>query len=246
MRLDLEQQKQILFLKEMIVDSFDRHKWLELGLLTGFIDEVRGHPRLLRSWDFGDDDYSGHVLDMLVSMVTRDADNLNIIEDYVGGLSPDHPISILEGKKRVTFVPNVFEVPEGDIDQSLVAIMMPFDAAFDGVHAAIKSSCQKVGMSCQRVDDIWEHSTVIQDVFALIWRASIVVCDFTTRNANVFYECGIAHTLGKAVIPIAQHKSDVPFDLQHHRYLNYHGNSEGLETLGHDLQKRLHTLIAAR
>ena len=100
-------------------------------------------------------------------------------------------------------------------------------------------------MKCQRVDDLWEHATVIQDVFSLIWRASIVVCDFSGRNANVFYECGIAHTLGKPVVPITQHKSDVPFDLQHHRYLQYLNNVEGLARLQQELAKRLRTLAGA-
>ena len=120
--------------------------------------------------------------------------------------------------------------------------MMPFDAGFAGTHMAIAQACADAGMKCQRVDDLWEHATVIQDVFSLIWRASIVVCDFSERNANVFYEGGIAHTLGKPVVPITQHKSDVPFDLQHHRYLQYLNNVEGLARLQQELAKRLRTL----
>ena len=87
--------------------------------------------------------------------------------------------------------------------------------------------------------------TVIQDVFSLICRSSIVVCDFSGRNANVFYECGMAHTLGKAVVPIAQHQTDVPFDVQHHRYLGYHPNAEGLISLQTKLEARLKTLSGA-
>lgn len=119
---------------------------------------------------------------------------------------------------------------------------MPFDRNFDGVYGAIKDACWRAGLTCQRVDDIWEHSTLIQDIFSLIWRSSIVVCDFSGRNANVFYECGIAHTLGKQVVPIAQHQTDVPFDVQHHRYLGYLNNTEGLQALGTQLQSRLVTL----
>jgi hypothetical protein len=67
--------------------------------------------------------------------------------------------------------------------------------------------------------------------FSLIFRAAIVVCDFSGRNANVFYEAGIAHTLGKQVVPLSQSKDDVPFDLGHHRYLQYLNNGEGLMAL---------------
>lgn len=44
----------------------------------------------------------------------------------------------------------------------------------------------------------------MDDVISLIWRSRVVIADFTTRNLNVFYETGIAHTLGGDVIQIAQ------------------------------------------
>ena len=52
-------------------------------------------------------------------------------------------------------------------------------------------------------DDIWEGLN----------KAAIVVCDLSRKKANVFYETGIAHTLGKDVILIAQAKEDIPFDI---------------------------------
>jgi len=111
------------------------------------------------------------------------------------------------------------------------------------VFAAINHAAEANQLYCQRVDDMWDDSTVIQDIFSLIFRSTIVVCDFSGRNPNVFYECGIAHTLGKHVVPIAQHQSDVPFDLRHHRYLSYHNNAEGLVTLTDSLAKRFATLV---
>jgi len=56
-------------------------------------------------------------------------------------------------------------------------------------------------MQCLRADDIWDHDAVIQDVVSLINRSRVVVCDCTERNANVFYEAGIAHRLGKECDP---------------------------------------------
>lgn len=242
MSLDLNQQKQLLAIKAVVVEKFTPGNWTELGILTGCGNEVSKHPRLIRSLDFGDDDYQDHALNMLLLMGGRDPANMAIIEEYVLGVGDGITLPSLVGGKKVFFKPSVFEVPDVAPDPSLVAVMMPFDAAFAGTHKAISQACADARMMCQRVDDLWEHATVIQDVFSLIWRSSIVVCDFTGRNANVFYECGIAHTLGKPVVPITQHKSDVPFDLQHHRYLNYLSNAQGLETLQHELAKRLRTL----
>lgn len=242
-RLTPEQQQRLVELKPAVVEHFDAGNWSDLGLLTGCMHEVQDHPRLLRSLSFQDDDYSTCAINMLIMMARRDGKNFSIIENYIlnqagGGVS----ISTTEGKKRVYFTPTIFEVPDAAVNPQLVAVMMPFDRSFDGVYGAIKDACWRAGLTCQRVDDIWEHSTLIQDIFSLIWRSSIVVCDFSGRNANVFYECGIAHTLGKQVVPIAQHQTDVPFDVQHHRYLGYLNNTEGLQALGTQLQSRLVTL----
>lgn len=146
-----------------------------------------------------------------------------------------------EGSYKV--LPTVFHKPSDAVQPDLVSIMMPFDHAFNIVHASIQEACRAAGLTGIRVDDVWEDSTVIQDVFSLIYRSTIVIVDFTDQNPNVFYETGIAHTLGKLVVPIAQSETDVPFDLRHHRYLKYHPNTEGLGDLATKLESRLKTLI---
>jgi hypothetical protein len=123
--------------------------------------------------------------------------------------------------------------------------MMPFDRSFDAVHEAIRAACRAARLEGRRVDNMWEDTTIIQDMFSLIYQSSIVVVDFTGRNPNVFYETGIAHTLGKHVVPITQSDADVPFDLRQHRYLRYLSNAEGLQELTSKLTSRLTTLAQA-
>lgn len=149
---------------------------------------------------------------------------------------------IKELKRVVTFSPSVFNIPEKSLDNNLVSVMMPFAMEFDKILETIKVACSNVGMSCKRVDDIWNNSTIVQDIFELICCSSIVIVDFTGRNPNVFYEAGIAHTLGKNVIPITQNIEDIPFDLRHHRTLKYLKNSEGLLELKSNIEKRLTVL----
>lgn len=129
------------------------------------------------------------------------------------------------------------------IRSNLVSVMMPFSNEFTAVYDAMKVACERSGLECKRADDIWEHSTVIQDIYSLIYRSKIVICDFSGKNTNVFYEAGIAHTLGREVIPIVQHPGDIPFDLQHHRYIQYLNNAEGLQKLIGDISPRLGTLM---
>jgi hypothetical protein len=45
---------------------------------------VVNNPRLLRSLHWGDDDYGGHVFDVLQELVGRNLQNLQAIEEFVG------------------------------------------------------------------------------------------------------------------------------------------------------------------
>ena len=137
-------------------------------------------------------------------------------------------------------LPRVFQIADPEnIEPSLLSAMMPFRSSFDAVYASLKATAEAVGLRCRRADDIWENPAVIQDVVSLIDRSNVVVCDCTGRNPNVFYEIGIAHTLGREVILITQSEADIPFDLRHLRYVKYLNNGEGLASLREKLQPRL-------
>lgn len=144
-------------------------------------------------------------------------------------------------EKLITFKPSVFNVPNKPQNDKLISVMMPFNAAFAGTYDAVKRVADHMGLECLRADDIWDNSTFMQDIFDLIFCAKVVVVDFTGRNPNVMYETGIAHTLGKTVIPITQSLDDIPSDLGHHRALKYLPNEEGYRDLSNELWKRLKT-----
>lgn len=140
--------------------------------------------------------------------------------------------------------PTVFQISQHEnIEPTLASAMMPFDAGFNAVYNAIQQAAESVGLRCRRADDIWENAAIIQDVVGLIDRSRIVICDCSGRNPNVFYEAGIAHTLGREVILITQSEHDIPFDLRHLRYVRYHKNGEGLAALGEALKDRMQTLL---
>ena len=141
-------------------------------------------------------------------------------------------------------LPNVFEISEVErIEPSLVSIMMPFDMSFSAVHEEIKEVTSRFQLHCRRADDIWENPAIIQDVVSLIDHSRVVICDCTGRNPNVFYEIGIAHTLGRETILITQNEHDIPFDLRHLRYVKYLNNREGLQSLGESVSSRLRTIL---
>src|SRR5207302_8589290 len=55
----------------------------------------------------------------------------------------------------------------------------------------------------------------------MIQSAKVLVAELTGKNANVFYELGLAHALGKPVILVSETIDDVPFDLQPLRVILY-------------------------
>jgi hypothetical protein len=212
--------------------------------LSGQWEAISGHGRLLRSLNFNDDDYSGNVLSVLRTIADNDEEALDVIEQYVSerfGGDADY-ISAKPAPRRITFAPNVFTIPDCAPESDLAAVMMPFSAGFKPVYEAIHGACKRADLRCQRVDDIWEESIIIQDIFNLIFRAHVVIADFTGKNPNVMYETGIAHTLGRHVVPISQAVADVPFDLQHHRVLTYLDNHQGRAELEEKLATRLQQL----
>jgi hypothetical protein len=136
--------------------------------------------------------------------------------------------------------PRVFQISDPEtVEPTLVSVMMPFAPEFNAVYQAIQEAVTAVGLRPRRADDIWENPAIIQDVVSLIDRSTLVVCDCTGRNPNVFYEAGIAHTLGREVILITQADADIPFDLRHLRYVCYLNNGEGREDLKAKITPRL-------
>jgi hypothetical protein len=237
--------RHLVELKNQIVKGFSESDWLELGMLTETYEIVTGHSRLLRSLSWNDPDYEGNVLDMIKTIIDANPNNYAILVDVIGRKCPESGEFISSenlGVRRIVFSPTVFKTPNENPDVNLVSVMMPFDNGMNSVYDTIKSAAIATGYQCKRADDIWNDSTVIQDVFSLIFQSYVVVCDFTGKNPNVFYEAGIAHTLGKHVIPITQNPEHIPFDLRHHRYAQYLNNSEGRTVLQKELEARLNVL----
>jgi hypothetical protein len=248
--LDAKARRSLEQLKDDAVSLFSKSDWHALGIETDCSDIIDHHPRLLRSKAFGDADYPDCVFEVLIQIAKRDVENLAYVRQRIekARAAEGSNVSSLPKPSQtvIVFSPTVFTVPESPANQNLLAVMMPFDAAMAPVSTAIQKSAQANGLECKRGDDIWNSSVVVQDIFELIYKAFIVVCDFSGRNPNVFYEAGIAHTLGKHVIPITQNNDDVPFNLRHHRYIHYLNNAEGLSALTAKLEERVGGLLEQR
>ena len=87
--------------------------------------------------------------------------------------------------------------------------------------AIISPTLRSARYEPRRADTTLDQRAVMNDVIEGLQTANLVIADLTGRNANVFYELGIAHVLQKPVIILAQDKEDIPFDLSAYRTLIY-------------------------
>jgi hypothetical protein len=102
-------------------------------------------------------------------------------------------------------------------------VMMPFAEPIGGYYKSIyEPAIAKAGLRSVRADDeIFATGKVVDQVWAGIVDAKVLVAELTGRNPNVFYELGLAHALEKPVVLVSSNQDDVPFDLQHIRVIYY-------------------------
>jgi hypothetical protein len=123
-------------------------------------------------------------------------------------------------------------------------VLMPFRAELEPVYEVhVKAIAKELSMTVARADDLFTTGSVIEEVWSCIARSGVILADCTGRNPNVFYEIGIAHSLGKSVVLITQNEDDVPFDLRNRRFIKYEHTPPGMEEFKPRLKA---TLIASK
>jgi nucleoside 2-deoxyribosyltransferase len=98
-------------------------------------------------------------------------------------------------------------------------------------------------MTMARADEFFTNEHIMFEVYSGIVRAKVLIADCTGKNPNVFYEIGLAHALGKAVVLIMQNFEDVPFDLRDRRCLQYDLTPHGKKTFKKRLAETLRTVL---
>jgi hypothetical protein len=102
-------------------------------------------------------------------------------------------------------------------------VMMPFRPPIGGYYESVyKPAIEKAGLTPVRADtEIFGTGKIMDQIWSGINNAAVLVAELTTKNANVFYELGIAHALQKPVVLVSSNEEDVPFDLKHIRVIYY-------------------------
>jgi len=101
-------------------------------------------------------------------------------------------------------------------------VMMPFGDWFDVYYQDIYTpSIKEAGFEPMRADQLFSTGTVIEQIWEQISKSKVLVADLSGKNANVFYELGLAHAARKPVVFTSCNLDDVPFDLRHLRVIIY-------------------------
>ena len=101
-------------------------------------------------------------------------------------------------------------------------VAMPFQALYEAEYErVIKPAIEEVGLACIRGDEIYTRQSIVQDIWQAIRNARLIVAELSGRNANVMYEIGLAHAIGKPIVLLTRNEEDVPFDLRALRYIYY-------------------------
>lgn len=102
-------------------------------------------------------------------------------------------------------------------------VVMPFGPPLGSHYSLIfEPAIRKTGLRPVRADDeIFATGKIMDQVWAGINGAKVLVAELTSRNPNVYYELGIAHALQKPVVLVSSNEEDVPFDVRHIRVIYY-------------------------
>ena len=136
--------------------------------------------------------------------------------------------------------------PADPIEDDLCFVVMPFSIESlnivyeDFVKPVLTDQCS---LRVERGDDVFGSNVIMDDISNSIRKARLIVADLTGRNANVFYEVGIAHALNKQVLLMTQSIDDVPFDLRHRRALVYEYSPRGCKKLEKDLYDNVRSML---
>ncbi|MBR4239677.1 MAG: hypothetical protein IKQ03_09750 [Prevotella sp.] len=134
----------------------------------------------------------------------------------------------------------IFQNRDTRVNRDSVFVIMPFTQNWsnDIWEQVLKPAVQEIGMIPIRADDLYGQN-IMEDVWQSILKAAVIICDTTGRNPNVFYELGIAHTLGKKVLLLTQNIDDIPFDLQAYRHIEYTVTISGGNQLKETIKKHI-------
>ena len=209
-----------------IRDSFSINKFfIFIQALESFIQSKYVNINYIKSVLYEIIDIASLVIENEV--YSRDGKRENVLfwENYYALQLLNDFINIINNSdcKEEDFMiisPKLFKGEDYTIDENLCVVIMPFNVDWSNdIYETYKEAV--TGFNVWRSDEEYRDDVIVQTIWEKINRARFVIADCTGKNPNVFYELGIAHTLGKSVFMCSQNREDFPFDVNHIRSFEY-------------------------
>ncbi len=122
-------------------------------------------------------------------------------------------------------------------------VIMPFKPELKEVYEhIIKPAVEECGFTCIRADECSEGGNINRTIIEYLYKSDVVIADLTGLNPNVFYELGIAHSLGNKAVMITQNIEEVPFDVRNYQIIVYKQTIGGAAGLKEDLIRKIRNL----
>jgi hypothetical protein len=102
-------------------------------------------------------------------------------------------------------------------------VIMPFRPELHYLYLFLKRHIEeRHNIDCERGDAQILTKPLLDKIADYIRRADVIIADCTGRNANVFYELGMAHAIDKKVILLTQDDiREAPADIRHYEFIKY-------------------------
>jgi hypothetical protein len=160
------------------------------------------------------------------------------------GLSLRDLVKICNAGPGLAVTP-LFGRPPRRADQPDIFVIMPFKLEYDVVYRDhIRKVANKLGLSIERGDEGLDSGDIMKEIWGHIFHAKVVMAECTEPNANVFYELGIVHTLGKPVVMTRMKGKKAPFDISGLRWIEYEYTPPGMIRFEEQLEDFLKVRIA--
>ncbi len=104
----------------------------------------------------------------------------------------------------------------------------------------IKPALEEFSNHVKRADEFEHLGNINKDIIEYLFYSQIVIADLSGKNANVFYELGVRHTLRRnSTIPIVKNGESILFDISTYRTIFYDDDENGLRTLQSELRSKI-------
>lgn len=107
------------------------------------------------------------------------------------------------------------------------------------VREALEMISGRLNIELYQADYFNIEEQIVPQIIETIKKSDVVVADISNENPNIYYEVGIAHSMGKPVILVSQTNNFNRFSLLSYRFYNYDIDPNGIKNLSFRLEQIL-------